>query len=61
MSMFDSIGRYGAAIKNAHDRSKARRVLNSLPAELQKDIGWPVTPRTSARDELNRLLLGSAR
>ncbi len=61
MSMFDSIGRYGAAIKHAHDRSKARRVLNSLPAEIQKDIGWPVTHRSSARDDLDRLMLGAAR
>jgi hypothetical protein len=52
MSMLEKLGRYGAAIKDAHERSKARRVLNSLPPEIQKDIGWPVSPRSSDRSAL---------
>ena len=45
MSMFESLGRFGAAIKYAHNRNKSIRTLNSLPPEIQKDIGWPVSPR----------------
>ncbi|CAN7186408.1 hypothetical protein [Mesorhizobium caraganae] len=45
MSMFETVARYGAAIKNAREARKSERVLNSLPLEIQKDIGWPVTPR----------------
>ncbi|EHH10372.1 hypothetical protein MEA186_18677 [Mesorhizobium amorphae CCNWGS0123] len=61
MSMFESLGRYGAAIKHAHSRSKSIRALNSLPPELQKDIGWRVSPRNDVQATLSALLLGSAR
>ena len=46
MSMLDSLGRFGAAFKNAHQIRKSRRVLEGLPPKIQKDIGWPVTPRS---------------
>src|SRR5690242_14334122 len=46
MSMFETLARYGAAFKNAREARKSERVLNSLPIEIQKDIGWPVTPRS---------------
>jgi hypothetical protein len=52
MSMLQTLGRCGAAIRNAHQRSKARRLLNSLPPEIQKDIGWPVSPHSSDRSAL---------
>jgi hypothetical protein len=45
MSVFEAVARYGAAIKNAREARKSERVLNSLPMEIQKDIGWPVTPQ----------------
>ena len=61
MSMFESLGRYGAAIKKAHDRNKARRILNSLPPEIQKDIGWPVSPRSSERASLTGAIWSAAR
>ncbi|UVK36447.1 hypothetical protein LHFGNBLO_003363 [Mesorhizobium sp. AR10] len=61
MSMFESLGRYGAAIKHAHNRSRSVRALNSLPSEIQKDIGWPVSPRIDPQAALSALLLGSAR
>jgi hypothetical protein len=44
--MFETLARYGAAFKNAREARKSERVLNSLPIEIQKDIGWPVTPRS---------------
>jgi hypothetical protein len=61
MSMFDTIGRYGAAIRKTHRRNKAVRMLNSLPPEVQKDIGWPVMPRESREAHLMSMLLGGAR
>lgn len=61
MSMFGTLGRYGAAIKHAHSRSKSIRALNSLPSEIQKDIGWPVSQRDDPQAKLSALLLGSQR
>lgn len=61
MSMLESLGRYGAAIRNAHDHNKARRLLNSLPPELQKDIGWPVSPRSSEKASLISAIWSAAR
>jgi hypothetical protein len=61
MSIFESLGRYGAAIKHAHDRNKARRLLNSLPPEMQKDIGWPVSPRSSEKAGLTGAIWSAAR
>ncbi|AZO43812.1 MULTISPECIES: hypothetical protein [Mesorhizobium] len=61
MSMLESLGRYGTAIRNAHDRSKARRLLNSLPPEIQKDIGWPVSPRSSEKAALINTIWSAAR
>ncbi|TIS57755.1 hypothetical protein [Mesorhizobium sp.] len=61
MSMFESLGRYGAAIKHAHNRNRSVRTLNSLPPEIQKDIGWPASSPSDPQAALAALLLGSAR
>ncbi|RWD28299.1 MAG: hypothetical protein EOS22_11515 [Mesorhizobium sp.] len=61
MSMFESLGRYGVAIKHAHNRSKSIRALNSLPLDIQKDIGWPASPPNDPQAVLAQLLLESAR
>jgi hypothetical protein len=61
MSMFKNLGRYGAAMKHAHNRNKSIRALNSLPSEIQKDIGWPASPPNDPQAVLSALLLGSAR
>ena len=61
MSMFESLGRYGAALKHAHNRHKSVRALNSLPADIQRDIGWPVSPGNDPQATLAALLLGSQR
>lgn len=42
MSIMGPIGRYSAAIRKAHRNARSIRHLNSLPPEIQKDIGWPV-------------------
>jgi len=57
MSMFDSLGRFRAAIKHA----QAVRAMNNLPPEIQKDIGWPASPRIDAQANLSRLILGTPR
>jgi hypothetical protein len=41
MSIFEEIGRFGAALRKARRNSRAIREMNALPPELQKDIGWP--------------------
>ena len=41
MSIFDDISRFGAALRNARRHRMAIREMNSMPPELQKDIGWP--------------------
>jgi hypothetical protein len=61
MSMFESLGRYGAALKHARSRNKSIRALNSLPPEIQKDIGWPASPPNDPQAVLSALLLGSGR
>jgi hypothetical protein len=40
MSIFDDISRFGAALRNARRHRMAIREMNSMPPELQKDIGW---------------------
>ena len=45
MSIMSTIGRYGAAIQKARRASQSERMLNRLPPEIQKDIGWPVLER----------------
>ncbi|MER9231098.1 hypothetical protein NKI56_03155 [Mesorhizobium sp. M0622] len=49
MSMFETLGRYGAAFMKTREARKSLRILNSLPPEIQKDIGWPVSPRSSEK------------
>jgi hypothetical protein len=40
MSMFDSLARFAAARRKARAERNTELLLNSLPLELQKDIGW---------------------
>ncbi len=41
MSILSSIGRLAAEFSAARARHQTERTIRSLPAELQKDIGWP--------------------
>ncbi len=41
--MFKSLNRVRAAFAQASSRRRTVRELNSLPREIQKDIGWPET------------------
>lgn len=40
-SLFGTISRYAGKIRTLHDDIRTRRLLNSLPAQIRKDIGWP--------------------
>jgi hypothetical protein len=44
MSIINDIGRLGAALRNARRNRLTIREMNALPAELQRDIGWPANP-----------------
>ena len=61
MSMFESLGRYGVAIKIAHDRKKSIRAMNNLLAHVQKDIGWPVSDQAGERRALFSAIWNAAR
>ncbi|TPJ80079.1 hypothetical protein [Mesorhizobium sp. B2-6-2] len=61
MSMYDNLSRFGVTIRQAHARNKAVRALNSLPAHVQKDIGWPASPPSDPQAALHALLLGTPR
>ena len=52
MSMFKDIGRR---------HNKAVRALNALSPELQRDIGWPVTPKANKTVTFEQMLLMSMR
>jgi hypothetical protein len=41
MSILSTIGRLAAEYSQARARYLTERSINSLPVELQKDIGWP--------------------
>jgi hypothetical protein len=41
MSILSSIGRIAAEFSAARARHQTERTIRSLPAEIQKDIGWP--------------------
>jgi hypothetical protein len=61
MSMIDTLGRAGAALRSARTRSKAVRMLNSLPPDIQKDIGWPVSQRVGEKQALFSAIWSAAR
>ncbi|ESY74800.1 MULTISPECIES: hypothetical protein [unclassified Mesorhizobium] len=61
MSMFGNLGRFGVTIRQTHASNKAIRALNSLPAHVQKDIGWPASPPNDPQAALASLLLATSR
>ena len=58
MSIMGSIGRYGAAILKARRDARSIRHLNSLPPEIQKDIGWPAQNDARARSLYSTIFPG---
>jgi hypothetical protein len=40
-SLLRTIGRYAGKIRTLRNDIRTRRLLNSLPAQTRRDIGWP--------------------
>jgi len=59
--MFDTIGRFGSAMRSHYRRRQAVRMLDSLPPEIQKDIGWPSTPHADRQGGLLSVIWSAAR
>jgi hypothetical protein len=51
MSILSAIGRFTAEYSAARKRHLFERELRSLPAEIQKDIGWPYHSGSQAGDK----------
>lgn len=49
MSVFTALGNLATQYRTARSRYLTERQVRSLPAEIQKDIGWPEAqdPRTA--------------
>ena len=45
MSMFDGMARLAAARLSGRAMRRTARLIEALPAEVQKDIGWRWSPR----------------
>ncbi|HET7718117.1 MAG TPA: DUF1127 domain-containing protein, partial [Bauldia sp.] len=44
MNAFTGIKEFASRVAEARRRRATQRVLDSLPAHLRKDIGWPYNP-----------------
>lgn len=40
-NIFRAIRHYAGKVQTMRDEVRTERLLNALPADLQKDIGWP--------------------
>lgn len=40
-TLIGSLHQYAGKMKTMRDEARTRRLLDSLPADLRKDIGWP--------------------
>ena len=58
MSMLGNLGR---SIMRHHNNAKARRLMNSLSPELQKDIGWEAPPGVRENARLSQIVFSSTR
>ena len=58
MSMLGNLGR---SIMRHHNDAKARRLMNRLSPELQKDIGWEPVPGVRENARLARAVLSGTR
>jgi hypothetical protein len=43
MSVFSTLSNLAAELRLAREEARTRRIVDSLPIEIQKDIGWPDT------------------
>ena len=41
MSVYSALSHLAAEWRTAREEARTRRIIESLPEEIQKDIGWP--------------------
>ena len=41
MSVYSTLSTIATEWRSARDEARTRRIVGSLPIEIQKDIGWP--------------------
>ena len=41
MSVYSALSHLAAEWRTAREEARTRRAIESLPKEIQKDIGWP--------------------
>ncbi len=41
LNVLRSLRRYAGKVQTLRNEMRAERLLNSLPADIRKDIGWP--------------------
>ena len=41
MSVYSALSHLAAEWRTAREEARTRRIIDSLPVEIQKDIGWP--------------------
>ncbi len=41
MSVYSALTYLATEWRTAREEARTRRIIDSLPAEIQKDIGWP--------------------
>lgn len=42
MSVYSTLSAIASEWRSARDEARTRRIISTLPAEIQKDIGWPI-------------------
>lgn len=55
MSILSNLSRFAADYKAARSRYLTEHSIRTLPAEIQKDIGWPEAYR---RNTVNKVVVG---
>lgn len=55
MTILSSLSRFAADYRAARARQETERSIRSLPAEIQKDIGWPEAYR---HNTVNKVVTG---
>ncbi|MCV3240921.1 hypothetical protein [Mesorhizobium sp. ZC-5] len=46
MSVYSALSTIAAEWRSAREEARTRRIVGSLPIEIQKDIGWRDSPST---------------
>ena len=61
MSMLGSLADYGRLVMHAHNSAKTRYLMDSLPPQLQKDVGWQATPGFREKRKLAQIVFSGRR